>query len=224
MSEKPRKPGEADSKTPPPRPAPGPAPSPRPASKTPVPRAPIEAIVASAPGIVFLLSREGRYQFTSRRVRSGSDPEAGRLLEQVHPPGQAAELRALMRRVESSGRPRSAELGSRDHFGRPCRLLLMLAPFLVDGRTDGFVGVALVTEAAETKATDTRSAELASRLTPKQREVLVLVAEGLSSREIADRLGVSERTVETHREQLMDRLDIHGVAALARFALAAGLL
>lgn len=207
MSAKPNRPGGASPKTPPPAPRPS-----------------LESIVASAPVRVFLLNLDGRYQYASRRVRNGSaEDEAGMLLEQVHAPEQAAELRALMRRVASSGRPRSVEVASVDGFGRPCRCLLMLAPFLVDGRVDGFIGVGLATSSEEATA-DRRAAELAARLTPKQREVLVLVAEGLSSREIGRRLGVSERTVETHREQLMDRLDIRGVAALARFALSAGLL
>lgn len=214
MSERTNKPGVPSSKTPPPR-----------AASTPALRASLDAIVASAPAVVFLLGLDGRYLYASRRVRGGSsEDETGRLLEQVHTPEQAAELRALMRRVESSGRPRSVELSAPDAFGRPCRYLLMLAPFLVDGRVDGYVGVGLAAAPEETPPADSRAAELASRLTPKQREVLVLVAEGLSSREIARRLGVSERTVETHREQLMNRLDIHGVAALARFALSAGLL
>jgi DNA-binding NarL/FixJ family response regulator len=61
-------------------------------------------------------------------------------------------------------------------------------------------------------------------LTPRQREVLQLIAEGLSSKEIAVRLGVSVKTVETHRTELMERLDIHGVAGLVRYAIRAGLV
>jgi len=55
-------------------------------------------------------------------------------------------------------------------------------------------------------------------LTPRQRQILQAVAEGLSTKEIAFRLQVSTKTVETHRVQLMDRLDIHDVAGLVRFA------
>ncbi len=56
-------------------------------------------------------------------------------------------------------------------------------------------------------------------LTPRQREVLTLVAEGYSTRAIARALGISVKTVETHRAQLMDRLDIHDVASLVRYAI-----
>jgi DNA-binding NarL/FixJ family response regulator len=61
-------------------------------------------------------------------------------------------------------------------------------------------------------------------LTPRQREVLQLIAEGLSTKEIAWRLGVSLKTVETHRTELMERLGIHGVAGLVRYAIRVGLV
>jgi DNA-binding NarL/FixJ family response regulator len=61
-------------------------------------------------------------------------------------------------------------------------------------------------------------------LTPRQREVLQLVAEGHTSKDIAQRLGLSYRTVETHRNQLMKRLGIHDVSGLVRFAVRVGLM
>lgn len=60
-------------------------------------------------------------------------------------------------------------------------------------------------------------------LTPRQREILQLVAEGRSTKEIASRLNLSIKTVETHRAQLMERLDIHDVAGLVKFAIRVGL-
>jgi DNA-binding CsgD family transcriptional regulator len=61
-------------------------------------------------------------------------------------------------------------------------------------------------------------------LTPRQREILRLAAEGHSSKEIARTLGLSPRTVEAHRAQLMERLDIHDLAGLVRFAVRVGLV
>lgn len=61
-------------------------------------------------------------------------------------------------------------------------------------------------------------------LTPRQREVLQPVAEGHSSKDIARRLGLSYRTVETHRSQLMKRLNIHDLTGLVRFAMRAGII
>jgi len=61
-------------------------------------------------------------------------------------------------------------------------------------------------------------------LTPRQREILQMVAEGHGTRDIAGKLGLSVKTVESHRSQLMDRLDIHDVPGLVRFAIRVGLV
>jgi DNA-binding NarL/FixJ family response regulator len=61
-------------------------------------------------------------------------------------------------------------------------------------------------------------------LTPRQREVLQLIAEGLLSKEIAAQLGVSLKTVDTHRTELMRRLGIRGIAGLVRYAVRVGLV
>jgi len=63
-----------------------------------------------------------------------------------------------------------------------------------------------------------------SMLTDREREVLQLIAEGLSSKEIAGVLGVSLKTVDSHRSNLMEKLDIHKVSGLVRFAIRAGLV
>lgn len=61
-------------------------------------------------------------------------------------------------------------------------------------------------------------------LTPRQREVLQLVAEGCSTKEVARRLGLAVKTVETHRTLLMKQLDVHEVAGLVRYALKVGII
>ena len=61
-------------------------------------------------------------------------------------------------------------------------------------------------------------------LTPRQREILQLAAEGHSSKEIAQQLGLSPRTVDAHRAQIMERLDLHDLAGLVRFAVRVGLV
>ena len=61
-------------------------------------------------------------------------------------------------------------------------------------------------------------------LTARQREILQLIAEGKTTKEIAWLLNVSAKTVETHRSQLMDRLGIHDVAGLVRLAIREGLI
>jgi two-component system response regulator NreC len=63
-----------------------------------------------------------------------------------------------------------------------------------------------------------------AQLTSREREVLVEIAEGKSNKEIADRLSIGVRTIETHRERIMRRLNIHSVAGLTKYAIANGLI
>lgn len=63
-----------------------------------------------------------------------------------------------------------------------------------------------------------------AQLTPRQREVLQLIAEGRTTKQIAGVLDVSVKTVETHRAQLMERLDIRDIAGLVRCAIRHGLV
>jgi DNA-binding NarL/FixJ family response regulator len=62
------------------------------------------------------------------------------------------------------------------------------------------------------------------RLTPRQREVLQLVAEGKTSKQIGKNLGISSKTAESHRCELMKNLEIHDVAGLVRYAIRIGLV
>jgi DNA-binding NarL/FixJ family response regulator len=87
-----------------------------------------------------------------------------------------------------------------------------LSPSVSRHVVDGFV---------RGKAGEEGSPEL---LTPRQREILQLIAEGHTTKEIAVKLNLSTKTVETHRTQLMDRLGIHDVAGLVRYAIRVGLV
>jgi DNA-binding NarL/FixJ family response regulator len=62
-----------------------------------------------------------------------------------------------------------------------------------------------------------------SLLTEREREILQLVAEGRANKQIADTLGVSVKTVDSHRQHVMEKLDLHSVADLTRYAMREGL-
>jgi DNA-binding NarL/FixJ family response regulator len=62
-----------------------------------------------------------------------------------------------------------------------------------------------------------------SVLTEREREIVQLVAEGRTTKEIADALGVSAKTVDTHRQNIMDKLDLHSVAEITKYAVREGL-
>ena len=65
---------------------------------------------------------------------------------------------------------------------------------------------------------------LDSRLTPRQREIIQLLAEGKTSKEAATLLGISAKTLETHRANIMRRLDCHSVGQLVRYAVRNGII
>jgi DNA-binding NarL/FixJ family response regulator len=62
------------------------------------------------------------------------------------------------------------------------------------------------------------------QLTPRQREILQLITEGKNTKEMASDLDISVKTVESHRLQLMERLNIHDIAGLVRYAIRSGLV
>lgn len=91
-----------------------------------------------------------------------------------------------------------------------------LSPAIAKHVVDGF----LQRNSAELDAGD-NPVEI---LTPRQREILQLVAEGRSTKEVASLLTLSIKTVEAHRSQIMERLDIHDLPGLVRFAIRTGLV
>lgn len=98
------------------------------------------------------------------------------------------------------------------HAGRP-----FLSTQVADALVHDFV--------RQSTASDSpRQAEEQKTLTPRQREVLQLIAEGRSTREIAERLHLSIKTVETHRAEIQRRLDIFDVAGLTRYAIKQGIV
>ena len=87
-------------------------------------------------------------------------------------------------------------------------------------RGEGYISPKTVIEFGKGAA----KTDLLATLSPRQREVLRLIAEGRTTKQIAQVLEISVKTVETHRAQLMERLGIHDVAGLVRYAIIVGLI
>ena len=92
---------------------------------------------------------------------------------------------------------------------------IYLSPAISRHVVDGFLGSPGAPDAPK-RAPD--------GLTPRQREILQLVAEGKSTKDVAQLLNLSVKTVEAHRGQIMDRLEIHDLAGLVRYAIRTGLV
>ncbi|MFQ5858021.1 MAG: response regulator [Anaerolineae bacterium] len=91
-------------------------------------------------------------------------------------------------------------------------------------RGDSFLYPPIARMLLEAYASNEQAVDPYETLTPREREVLVLVAQGHSNREIADILHVSPKTVDVHRTRLMKKLDLHHVAGVTRYAIRRGLL
>ncbi len=62
------------------------------------------------------------------------------------------------------------------------------------------------------------------KLTSREHEILQLIAEGYANKQIAAELGISSKTVEKHRQQLMEKVGIHDIAGLTRYAIDKGII
>jgi DNA-binding NarL/FixJ family response regulator len=91
-------------------------------------------------------------------------------------------------------------------------------------RGKGYVSPAVARHLVDSLQGRRSSANCIDALTAREREVLCMLADGLSTKEVAAQLGVSTKTAETHRASLMKKLDIHKVSALVRLAVREGLV
>jgi PAS domain S-box-containing protein len=102
--------------------------------------------------------------------------------------------------------------------GKPCHQ--------EDGSFSGYLGT--VTDITDRKrgifTPDEESVRLVFALTERERQVLVLIAEGKSTKEAAARLGISYKTADSHRSRILEKLGVHETASMVRYAIRAGLI
>lgn len=94
------------------------------------------------------------------------------------------------------------------------------------GDFGGFVGVAIdISDRKRNYFTpDEESVRLVFSLTERERQVLVLIADGKSTKEAAARLGISYKTADSHRSRILEKLGVHETASMVRYAIRAGLI
>jgi DNA-binding CsgD family transcriptional regulator len=99
-------------------------------------------------------------------------------------------------------------------------------PRIDDGVFVGFVGTAVdITDRRRRMFTpDEASVRLVFALTERERQVLVLIAAGKSTKEAAAQLGISYKTADSHRSRILEKLGVHETASMVRYAIRAGLI
>jgi len=141
--------------------------------------------------------------------------------------GTEREAQALLRKAIAQGRPALAELLNYRKDGSPFRNAVMIAPIL---GSNGQVAYHLGSQMDVTSETELpmslrsqRAAERVRRLTPRQRQVLEQMIQGLRNKQIAARLGIDEKTVKMHRAALLGKLGAATSADAIRTGVEAGI-
>lgn len=117
----------------------------------------------------------------------------------------------------------SVRLGAAGYLLKDSALTELVAALRAVARGETYLTARVVAHLAAALRTISQP-QSPSDLSPRQVEVLRLVAGGLSSKEIARELALSVKTIETHRAQIMGRLEIHDIAGLVRYALRKGIV
>jgi DNA-binding NarL/FixJ family response regulator len=136
-------------------------------------------------------------------------------------------LRIIMLSMHSDQRfvVESLRAGASGYVVKDCAIDELLAAIHLVAKDQLYLSQALAASVVKDyiSMTSDRAGSVFSVLSAREREVLQLLAEGKSTKEIATAINVSVKTVETHRKQIMDKLDIHSVAELTKYAIREGL-
>jgi DNA-binding NarL/FixJ family response regulator len=114
---------------------------------------------------------------------------------------------------------RALRLGAAGYIAKSSAVAELEAALRAVENGEVYISPALRTTASQEQAKKRGDTDPQNRLTPRQREILQLIAEGMTSRQIAEELKIHIKTVESHRMHLMKRLGIHDVAGLVRYAI-----
>jgi DNA-binding NarL/FixJ family response regulator len=198
-------------------------------------RAGIRALLEGIP-LVEVVGETGDGQDALERVRR--DPPDVLLLDVSLPGMNGLEVAERIRRIESPTRvlmlsmhsgpdyvARALAAGAAGYLIKDAAFDELEQAIVVVARGGRYISRGIDQDVVRSFAKQTSSGQSQLQvLTPRQRQVLQLIAEGRGTREIAERLHLSVKTVETHRAQLMSRLGIHDISGLVRFAIRVGLL
>src|SRR5215467_4887368 len=120
--------------------------------------------------------------------------------------------------------PRILQSGARGYIAKDAPTEELVKAIETVQRGETFFGADVAQIALKQFMGGTAAGASNRELSPRERDVLIGIAKGLSNKEIASQLNIGTRTVETHRDNLMRKLDIHSIGGLTKYALANGLV
>jgi len=172
----------------------------------------------------YLADRDGRIRWLNAEALATFGDARGRLLSSLAAPDHAQRSREqLARKVVGGAHRTDFEIDVIGRNGKRMTWCVSSVPVRRDRAVIGVFGVARPCGAVRERA-ESRGGASVSRLTPRQREVLALLADGASTTQIATTLGLAEETVRNHIRQLLRRLGVHTRLAAVAYARREGLI
>ena len=174
----------------------------------------------------YLVDRDGRIRWLNEAALALFGDVRGRLLSSLAAPDHAQRSREQLARKLIGGASRTDfEIDTIDRNGRRTTMSVSSVPVRRGQAVVGVFGVAQPCgEVSSTPAERDAAASGGESLTPRQREVLALLADGASTTQIAITLGLAEETVRNHIRQLLRRLGVHSRLAAVAHARRHGLI
>jgi len=185
----------------------------------------------AAPVMIWLASGDGMCTFFNRawlefRGRSLEEELGNRWLEGVHPEDRDLCLETFLK-CFSTRQPFRMQYRLQRHGGQYRRVEDAGTPWYeAGGEFGGFLGTALDLDDRRNNlfTPDETSVRMVYSLTERERQVLVLIAGGKSTKEAALTLGISYKTADSHRSRILEKLNVHETASMVRYAIRAGLI
>ena len=173
----------------------------------------------------YLADREGRIRWLNEEALSTFGDARGRLLSSLAAPDHAQRSREQLAKKVIGGAVRTDfEIDVIGRNGKRLTWCVSSVPVHRDRTVVGIFGVARPCGETVRERAESRDAAAGSRLTPRQREVLALLADGASTTQIAATLGLADETVRNHIRQLLRRLGVHTRLAAVAYARREGLI
>jgi PAS domain S-box-containing protein len=187
-------------------------------------------LLDASPLMVWLAGTDATCTFFNRswldfRGRTLEEEQGNGWAEGIHPDDRDLCLETYLKAFASRA-PFRVQYRAQQASGAYCWVENSGSPLIEDTVFVGFMGTAMDISERRNRAftPDRESVRLVFALTERERQVLVLIAGGKSTKEAAAQLGISYKTADSHRSRILEKLGVHETASMVRYAIRAGLI
>ena len=187
-------------------------------------------LLDASPLMVWLAGTDAMCTFFNRswlefRGRTLEEEQGNGWAEGIHPDDRDLCLETYLKSFASRA-PFRVQYRTQQASGAYCWVENSGSPLIEDTVFVGFMGTAMDISERRNRAftPDRESVRLVFALTERERQVLVLIAGGKSTKEAAAQLGISYKTADSHRSRILEKLGVHETASMVRYAIRAGLI